>query len=69
MATSKIIAGFMLAGTLAACGGEQAPAAVDAAAPNDDSHHAAATEAIPALALGARGDAGASEARTQLVET
>lgn len=53
MATSKIILGFILAGTLAACGGKQAPAAGGGAQAD-----ATATETAPAATQPAAAAAG-----------
>jgi|JI7StandDraft_1071085.scaffolds.fasta_scaffold04795_4 hypothetical protein len=51
MATSKIVLGFLLAGTLAACGGEQTTAAVGPALPEDAARaDAGPTRPAPAAA-------------------
>lgn len=59
MAMSKVVLGFVLAGTLAACGGEQAPAAGDATTPvGGVQANATATEGAPAAAQPAPAGAG-----------
>lgn len=51
MAMSKVVLGFVLAGTLAACSGEQAPAAGDATAPGGAAQaDATTTDGAPAAA-------------------
>lgn len=70
MAASKIIVGFMLAGTLAACSGEQMSAASDATLPADTAKAGVTPKELllPPPALGLPWDPGASETHTQFVQ-